>query len=288
MKITILTLIITSIILTNLASALIIDSVDISPSQVEPGKSVSLSVNLENNENKDLKDINVKIDLKDLPFSGTNELTIDIDEDDSEEAEFDLDVLDNAQSGVYTIPVKIDYVDDEDKAVTKTSSGVVKVSSVPKIDVVREDGLLLKGQKNILTIKIINKGLADIKFTEIELTPSGIDLLSQKKVYLGDIDSDDFDSAEFEVFIKENSPNNIVLPVNVVYRDVLNKEYQESFNIELRVYSRDDAYSLGLLTRSYTTQIIAGVAILVILWFVYRRIRKRMRKKKAEREAKNI
>lgn len=284
----ILTLLITSIILINLASALIIESVDINPSQVEPGKSVSVSVSLENNENKDLTDINVKIDLKDLPFSGTNELTLDIDEDDSEEAEFNLEVLDNAKSGVYTIPIQVNYINDESKATTKTSSGVVKVSSIPKIDVVREDGLLLKGQKNILTLKIINKGLADIKFSEIEVIPSGIDILSQKKVYLGDIDSDDFDTAEFQVFIKENSPNNIILPVNVVYKDVLNKEYRESFNVELRVYSREDAYSLGLLTRSYTNQIVIGVIVLLVLWFIYRRIRKRLRKRRAEREAREV
>lgn len=281
----ILTLIITSIILLNLASALNIESVDVSPGTVEPGKSFSLSVSLDNNENKDLTDINVKIDLKDLPFSGTNELTIDIDEDDNEDADFDLEALDNAKSGVYTIPITINYINDEDKATTKTSSGVVKVSSVPIIEVVREDGLLLKGQKNTLTIRIINKGLADIKFSEIEINPSGIDLLSQKKVYLGDIDSDDFDSAEFQIYIKESSPNNIILPVNVIYKDVLNKEYSQDFTLSLRAYSTDEAYSLGLLTRSYTTQIVIGVAVLIVLWFIYRRIRKRLRKRKLEREA---
>lgn len=281
----ILTLIITSIFLIGIASALVIESVDVSPGTVEPGKSFSINVDLENNENIDLENIEVSLDLTNLPIiqESSSEITLDIDEDDKESADFDLQVLDNAQSGVYTIPITINYVDEDNKTTIKKTTAAIRVNALPIIEVSREDGLLIKGQESTLTLKIINKGLGDAKFSEVSITPVNMILNSQAKIYIGDIDSNDFANEDFKIIINSNAPNTISLPVNIVYKDALNKEYSQDSTLSLRVYSLDEAYSLGLLQKNNTSLYIGAAIAIIILFFIYRAIRKRMRKRKLER-----
>lgn len=277
-----LALIITSIFLLGIASALVIDSVDVSPGTVEPGKSFSVNVDLENNENIDLEDVEVSLDLANLPLiqDGSTDITLDIDEDDTESADFDLQVLDNAQSGVYTIPITIKYIDEDNKTTTKKTTAAIRVNALPIIEVSREDSLLIKGQESTLTLKIINKGIGDAKFSEVSITPVNMILNSQAKIYIGDIDSNDFANEDFKIIINSNAPNTISLPVNIIYKDALNKEYNQDFILSLRAYSLEEAYSLGLLQKNNTALYVGIVIALIVLFFIYRAIRKRMRRKK--------
>ncbi|GAG23285.1 unnamed protein product [marine sediment metagenome] len=156
----------------------------------------------------------------------------------------------------------------------------VVVNSEPILGVDVEDGLLLKVQVNELRIDIVNKGLSDVKFLEIEIGSSTyFDVLSSKNVYIGDIDSDDFDSAEFRIFFKKNTPDNIVIPVSIFYKDALNKEHTDNLNLQVKVYSNEKAIELGLLEKSYTGLYAGVIGGLFVIYIIYRKIKKRRLKK---------
>ena len=164
---------------------------------------------------------------------------------------------------------------------TKQGLVTLTINSEPIISVERNDGLILKGRKNEIQLSIINKGLSDVKFLDIEITEiSGITVLSQKSIYIGDLDSDDFDSAKFEVFIKGSTQKNINLPVKIIYRDITNKEYTENLFVNLRVYSKEEAIELGLLKKSNTLNIVIGVVVLIAGYIAYKKIKKFRRARK--------
>jgi hypothetical protein len=268
----------------NSVSALTIDSVAIA-NEIQPGKTTRITLGIENGADEDVQDVSVTLDLSNVPFApfdSASEYSIEeIEEDDTEYAEFELIALNNAQAGIYKIPVRITYIQDGDDKIKNSLISIV-VDSKPKISASVEDSLLLKGTDNEFFIKITNKGLSDAKFVEIEVGQGQYQLLVGNSHYIGDIDSDDFDSVKLNAFFKDNIGNNINMPVTVIYRDDLNKEYREVFNLNLHVYTENRAVELGLMEKQVGSGYIVGLVFIVILYLVYRRLKKKLKVKNSK------
>jgi len=266
-----------------LSSALVINSVSTSPSEIAPGEASFISIEIENNGNADIEEVSVSLNLKDTPFApydSASDVSFDeIRENREETAEFKIKALSDAESGTYKIPVEMKYTENTIEK-TKTSLISISVNAKPIIGVSLEDGLLLKEKKNAVAIKIVNKGLSNVKFLEVEIGKGNYyTILSQKNVYIGDIDSNDFDTAEFKLIFKENSPSVINLPVKVIYKDALNNEYNEEFSLEVRVYTKEQAIQLGLLQKSNTRTYVIVIVVLIVLYIIYKKLKKRRKLK---------
>ena len=270
-----------------LVSAVSVTDVSTSPSEVAPGEIVSVTIEIENIFEDDVFNLNVKLDLlgDDVPFapyqSSSEKYLDELDEGDEEDFKFKLIVLPETATGIYKIPVEIDYEDEDGNESSKTELISVIVNSDPELRVSLEDSeAIIKGKENEILIKIVNSGLADVKFIYISVNDvSGVKFLSEKEQYLGDIDSDDFDSARFKVFISETASGSINLPVILRFKDATNKEFTEVKNVILNTYSLKEAQSLGLVKKpNYTTYII--IVVLVGGFVTYREIRKRRKRGK--------
>jgi hypothetical protein len=271
--------------------AVTIDSVSISPKTVVPGKSSAITLEIKNNGERTINDVLVSLDLSQVPFApfdSAGSANIDeIKKDRIKSVNLEIIALNNAASGIYKIPVQISYNED---TVMKTSQSLISVSvnSEPVLSVDIEDRLLLKGQENQVSFKIVNKGLSDAKFLEAGLGTSNFyKILSSKNIYIGDLSSNDFDSAQFNIFINANAQNTINMPVTLKFRDPLNNEYTQEFTVQIRAYSTQEATSLGLIKQSYTSYIILMIIILIIIIIIYRRFSKRRKLKKAKEEEAN-
>jgi len=266
------------------SSALIISSVSTTPQEIAPGEVSIVEIGVENNGEEDINDVSVSLNLKDIPFApylSSSEFNFDeIKNGKTRFADFKIRALSNAQSGIYKMPVSISY-SEEGETKERDSLISIAINSQPIIDAQVEEGLLLKGTENTLAVRMVNKGLSDIKFLEIDLEKgSDYSALSPEKVYIGDLDSDDFDSAEFKINIKENSPTNLKIPVTIRYKDSLNKEYEEKINLDAKVYSKEQAIQLGLIQQNNTFIYIVIAVVLIIAYLIYRRVRKRIKRKK--------
>lgn len=278
-----------SVLSLTFVSALIVKSVSVFLDTIEPGKSFNIEVSIKNNENIDLEDVSINLNLQDLPFS-SDSFNINYDEileDKSKTANFELDVFESAKPGDYQIPLQISYQDPEDSTKIKTisASANVKVSSEPYVDIDLGDNYLIEGQEGNINVKIINKGIADIKFLEVEIESiSKVNLISSNRVYIGDLDSNDFDTAEFSVIPKLSTTGSTNTNVNIilVYKDVFNKEYTKIFNEQIKIYSKKEAIGLGLITKNNTFTYILIIVVLIIIYLIYRRIKKRRKIKKVE------
>jgi hypothetical protein len=156
----------------------------------------------------------------------------------------------------------------------------VTINAEPELKLSLEDSTLIKGRENTFSIRITNFGLADVKFVYISIgQASGINLLSEKEKYLGDIDSNDFDSVDYKIYVNSDAPNTVTLPVNLEYRDATNKKFSENRILNLNFYSLEEAQKLGLVKKT-NFGIYALILILVIGYIIYRIIRKRRKKKK--------
>lgn len=283
MKTKILSLIIVSMFLINLVSALTITSVSSNPSEIKPGEKVSLSLLVENNLGEDVEDVSISLILDNLPFApyqSSNEVSYDdIKEDREKEANFLLIADSDADSGTYKIPVKMSYYLNE----KEETEGVISliINAQAEIDISVDEAILIKGKNAELTVKIVNSGLGNARLLSLKLKPTiGIRIIGSDNVYIGDIDSDDFDTAEFKVAISENAPSTINIPVELKYRDSRNNEVKESKNLEVRTYTEKQAVQLGLIKKSNTIIIVVGIIVFIVLFIIYRRIRKARKRKK--------
>ena len=90
---------------------------------------------------------------------------------------------------------------------------------------------------------------------------------------MGSIDSDDSDTASFDIVYKTTRPT---LSAKVTYKDFDNEDQTETVNLSFKVYTKDQAIELGLVKKpSYITPLIIG--ILVIVYIIRRILKKRKR-----------
>jgi hypothetical protein len=96
-----------------------------------------------------------------------------------------------------------------------------------------------------VVVRVVNKGNPDIKFLNVKLNDAdGFKVIGVNEAYIGKLDSDDFSTAEFKIFV--NGKNKIKLPIQITYKDANNKNYIENKDVELKLYSNNEAKRLGL------------------------------------------
>jgi len=259
------------------ASAVSITSTETNPSTIAPGKGFTLTIDLKNNLDEDVTNAGVSIDFANIPFSpesSSEKFIGDMDNNDKETVEFDLTANSDADAGTYKIPVQISYkIVNTTQTIQRTSFVSVIVNAKPELEL-SSDSILIIGQKNKLQVQITNKGLAKAKFLEVQLNAGSYDILSSDKVYIGDLNSNDYDTANFDIFLNGNS----LIPVTVTYTDFKNNQYSESKVLVVKSYTQKQAQELGLVTKSDTLTYIVIVVVVIIAYLIYRRIRKRKKK----------
>lgn len=268
-----------------LVSAVTIKDVSSSPREVAPGETLEVSIKVENIFSYDVENVNVELNLVEVPFApyqkSASDFLEELESEEDEKFNFKLIALPEASSGVYKIPVVITYLNDDEEEKTKTSLISVTVNAKPELKLsVDENGVLIKGREGTLTLKLVNSGLSDVRF--VYVTPDSttrLNILSEKEQYVGDLDSDDFDSVEYSVYISNSATNNLNVPVVLKYRDATNKEFTETQTVKVRVYSLEDAQSMGLVAKS-DYALYGGIGAVVLLYLVYRWRKKRKNKRR--------
>lgn len=270
--------------ITPLANALVINSVSVTH-ELTPGETSRVIIALENDGSADVEGVSVSLDFTNTPFApfdSSSEYSIDeIREDKTKEASFEIIALSDAQSGVYKIPVAISYRDLADDT-TKTKNSLISIVVVAQPVVsVSVDGWYLKGQNNEIVIRVTNKGLSDAKFLEVDITNTEFfTILSPSTYYIGDVDSDDFDSIDVSLYVAKNAPDNGVLAVRISYRDNLNNLYTEEKIVTVRSYTQSRAVELGLTQQNNMVTYGIGIVLIIVLFFVYRWLKRRARARK--------
>ena len=266
-------------------SALIVDVDYITIYHGEEGR---VNFNIDNNEDFDIKDVSVALGLNNLPFTsvGSSEKSIeDIDEGDEEDVSFTLRAATDITPGDYDISYTIKYTDadsnDEEKY-NKTGSFGIRVSARTDIDFSAEAKgtdaeSAIAGEQGQISIEIINKGIGEIKSASVEIEAVGFELISSNKIFVGSISGDDTDIATFDVIFQIKNPS---LKAKVTYKDFDNNNQEQTVNMPLKVYTREEALEKCLIKNGNAMTYGIVIVVLLILWLVWRSWRKRRKNKK--------
>lgn len=277
----------------SLQKTLAINSVEVTPEMVAPGSKATVNIKLKNLANADLRDVAVKLGLEgnvvgneyvDIPLAPIgssvekrvsllrNAQTVDFD--------FELQAYPDAESKIYKIPVALSYTDDENNKYTRTDLISVVINGEPDIMIqIDESSLYSDNGKGKVSFAITNKGFSEIKFLTVALTDTEDIIIrsSDNELYLGNVDSDDYETAEFELSLEKSGLEQLDLPLTLAFKDALNNEYTVEKTLVLPLPSAAEA---GQGKSNTGTFVIIGIVLLLVVVWLVRRKRHKAHKKK--------
>ncbi len=250
------------------------------PERVAPGKSVEVTIKLTNIGNTDIEDVTIILNLENTteiaPLKTSNELIIkNLIGGESEEVTFSLIVAPDAAVKVYKMPVKLTYTDQRNNNYVKTSYISLVVDAEPEYVLnVEENEVYRENEAGNIVVSLSNIGVSDLNYVTLTLdTGEYYTILSSDTVYLGNLESDDYETAQFKIYVSDYTEK---LPLNfrLVYKDGFNKNYDEHIAVTTKMFTGWEARKYGLTDNGFgfiSVIIIIAIGIVSLyLWKQYR------------------
>ena len=258
-------------------------SIATKPVQFLPGQKGDADIVIKNTADSTLKNIKVTMDLSSatVPFAplgkSTTYMINNMAGGEEETATFEIIATPEAISGIYKIPLTITFSDNVGNDYTSSEIVSLIVGGTPDLLVnVEPEKLFLSGTTGDIRVNIINKGLVDVKYVTVKIeNTDNFELLSNDEIYIGNIDSDDFDSASFSIHISPSFSGDLSIPMTLTYMSANNDAFEVDETLEMRVYTASEAQSLGLISKSSASTIYAAIVIVAVVYIGYRKYKKR-------------
>jgi hypothetical protein len=288
-------------------AAVIIEATRLEPERIVPGNTGTLNIKLKNLADSLMKNVNVKLDLtletlprsstgaeasilyEALPFAPTSssgeKQVQSIKPGASAILSFDLMAYPDAVSKVYKVPIILTYKDELENEFQKEAIVGVVVGAKPDIYVVIDSSDLVAGKKSgKVSFKFVNKGVTDVKFVDVVLEETEeYDVISNNEEYIGNIDSDDFESVDFTVYLKNNidakQSSEVAFPLKITFKDANNIDYRESIDLNYQIYTAEQK---GQAQSRSGLIIVLAIVVIIVGWIIYRRWEKKRKAAKAK------
>ena len=270
---------------------------EVTTDTVAPGATSTIGITLKNLADSAVKDVRVKlnfvefidtpagIEVREVPLSpvgSSDEKAVKLIQGQEQlTLNFDVIVDPSTDAGVFKLPLSISYNDLQGVNYSRNNFVGFVIGSGPELVVNLDSSTANRAEtKGEVVMRLVNRGLSELKFVYVTLGQlDDFELLSPAQVYLGNIDSDDYETAVYQLYVKKGVQGEIELPLTVEYRDASNKPYQESMQLTIRVYSDKEAKEFGLVKKSKVVGIVIVLIIVVGGFFVYRKLRKKAKRK---------
>lgn len=260
---------------------LTVDEYTTTPEKIQPGDFITVDITLKNGGKITVKDIDVMLELDESVMapigSGNTKRIKEILPGATGKVSFTLIADTSAEIKVYSVPLMLDYKDIRNTEYADETRISLIMSAEPDLAMVVDSSEVSSpGSPGTVVLKVINKGIMDLKYLNARLVSTEqYDVLSpSNEEYIGNLDSDDFETIEF---IIKPKVKDIRLNVVVDYKDPYNKDYSKTYDLPLRVVSKAE---LGESKFPWGTAIIVLLVIAVVLYWWYRRRKKKKKNKK--------
>ena len=268
-----------------------VEDVSVNPQEVGPGEVFTLDIKLRNMADSVIKDLRAELELtrrdvlsasveySELPFTpigSTNLLMANrINPLEQKIFSFELRVDPDAEPKVYRIPLTLSYSDDLGNETIEESTVAVVVSMEPNVMVNLDDkSVYQSNSKGDVSIGVYNTGVSSVKFASLELKETqDYEILSNPIIYLGNIDSDDYETADFNIYTNKEDPG---LLFELRYKDEFNKEYIKSGELSLNTYSSEESKRYGFVQGKNNSWVFLVILVLAIGgWFLFKKYKKK-------------
>ncbi|MCX6707681.1 MAG: hypothetical protein NT001_06090 [Candidatus Woesearchaeota archaeon] len=284
-------------------------SVSSDPETIPPGKEAMIKITVKNQASSVIRDVLFNLDLSmstvaknpatmnptstlidsyynSIPLvpinSSSQKMVGYIGAGEEKEIIYHVRAMADAKAKVYKVPIRMTYHDSVGSNYTKDDVIGIVIGDVPDVSAYITDNTVYNsGATGTVSIKFVNKGATDAKFFNVVLKQSdNYDIISSDNVYIGSLDSDDYETADFKINVKKLKSGKLNIPVHFEFKDANGNDYSRDANLELVAYSTEERGQGG---NGSLTSIIVVLIILAAGWLIYRKWEKG-RKKNARKE----
>ena len=260
-------------------------------SAVEAGKPFDLTLKVQNLADSTVKNIKVSLELvrelststtisyEDMPFSpydSSNEQFIELlAGGETGEVVFKLIPDTDAESKPYKLSLTMSYSNAVGTSFEDSHTIGISVKDEPKILMNLEDiDVYESNEKGRVTFSVSNIGTSQIKFVVVEMLSSdSYTVLSSDKVYLGNLESDDYETAEFNMFLTGQGDNSFNLKLS--YTDNYNNELEQLVDLPITIYSGSEIKTYGLTQQNNGRTVFLVIVLIALIAYAYRAYKKK-------------
>jgi hypothetical protein len=255
-----------------------ISAVKTSSEYLVPGNVGYIEIRVNNPSDLTVRDVTLKLDLVSeniplAPYDGATIKTINfLNPGDQGNFRFGVVPFSDASAKVYKIPVEITFLNAENELETRKEIIGIRIGSIPDLSVsVNTNDFYSENKIGRVTISIINKGVSDVKFADIVmLNTDDYEVISSSETYIGNIDSDDFETSDYTI-LRKNTKTNFPIVFKLEYRDAHNSLYGETLEVPLTLYSASLWKNGGSRNGIIVVILILGIAG----YFAYKHFKKK-------------
>jgi hypothetical protein len=205
-----------------------IDKIVQNPQVLFNGQVSDITFYLTNYGDTLMKDITITIDLSAsttplVPYSElSNKRLKTLKPGETGTLSFKVKANPDAVSQLYKIPITLKYNDILNNAFTKNDILGVEIGGKPNLLVTLEQSsIYTSGSTGDIVLNIINNGETNIKFLNLIIPQKeNFVIIEGKEQYIGNLNSDDFETAKVKVHLNGNSTS-FKLPVKLEYENAL-------------------------------------------------------------------
>ena len=245
-----------------------------------PGKTTPVNFTMRNDAPSPFKNIEMTLQLDSTPFkavgTGNTQRLARIPSQQESSLHFDLSTAFETASGVVSLPVTLTFSDDAGNSYTRNETIGLRVFDTPSfIAAIEETEVYASKQKGKIVLSISNVGQTELKFVAATLLSSeDYEIIGPQTSYLGNVESDDFETGEFVIF--PYAKKDIMIHFELFYKDVYNQEYHETVDLPLSLYSSRELRRFGLNGGNKSlVKVVSLIILLGIVFFLYRRWEKK-------------
>lgn len=219
------------------------------PDQIGSGTASEMNVTLENTANAHFRNIELGVNPGEqtpVVVSGTSSQRVSsIAPDQTQTLSYRLNVDESAENGVYSIPLSLNYENEAGASLSRSASTGIVVGGQPNIEVgMNNDENINAGSTGEVNLRFVNRGEGTAKFVKVNVQESeNYTIRSGESVYLGDMQSDDYQTAQTTVYT-ESGTDSITLPVEVTYQEN-GQEQTITENVNVNILTSEERQMYG-------------------------------------------
>lgn len=242
---------------------------------LEPGNSIILTFDLVNEGQGGAKDITVSLSQNSnfISSGSSGEFFIrSLDKYENQRLTVPLTVSPEASIGTTTIPIELRYYDS-----TRSSNfadtqqiGASIVGNYNFIVTLDSQDVIAAGTTGSATVKIANGGNQQAFHLVINVIKSNNFDITPTTIYVGNLNSDDYDSETLSLVAGQVNAGLYPINLNITYDDSFGRAYSQAYPVNIEISSKS-AYSLANPVQTPLSLIVIVIAVIIVLFFIYRK-----------------
>ena len=234
------------------------------------GSSKAINVLVGFDEDRTVTSTGVIVERNIISLGSTRALIDELNVNEEKEISLKIAVNSSSELKAYNLPVKIIFRDENRAEYSLTRYIGLNVVQKPELDLTVNEikPKFYPGSSNDLIIDIFNSGLANAKNIVVKVESEIFEEIDLEKVFIGSLDSDDFDSFTVKPILKKTiEPGTYIVKVSTYFKSENGNQIQLVKEFNVKVYSASEISGNGNAFGWVLPLIVIIIIVIVGFWF---------------------